>query len=423
MKKKNELAIFGGEKTIRLPFKKYNSIGDEEIKAVNKVMKSGELSKFIGAWHDDFLGGPKVRELELMVQEMFSVKHAISVNSWTSGLIAAVGSLEIEPQDEIILPAWTMSACAASILHWNALPVFADISPTSFNLDYKDVEKKITKRTKAIIAPDIFGQSADLFNLKKLARKYSIKIISDSAQAPYSEYKSKFTGTQSDIGGFSLNYHKHINTGEGGIIVTNDKKLAERMQLIRNHGESAVGGMKLKKINNLIGFNFRMGEIEAAIAIEQFKKLPEIVKHRQHMASILRDGLSELGGLKIPDEEISNTHVYYIFPMVLNLKLLKINRVKIIKALEAEGVEGLMAGYQNLHLLPMFQKKIAYGNKGFPWPKDTNISYKKGTLPISEELHSQSFLGFNFCMFELDEITINKIIKAFHKVWANLDNI
>ena len=157
------------------------------------------------------------------------MKHAITVNSWTSGLIAAVGALSIEPGDEIIVSPWTMCASATAILHWNAIPVFADIEGDTFCLDPVSVEKKINSKTKAIMSIDIAGQSANMDALKNIAKKYNLKIISDTAQAPGALYKGKLAGTLGDVGGISLNYHKHIHTGEGGVLFTNDDLIAEKL--------------------------------------------------------------------------------------------------------------------------------------------------------------------------------------------------
>jgi len=233
------LAISGGKKVITEKYKKYNSIGVEELAAAKSVVESGVLSKFLGCWDPDFYGGSKVQEFERAWQKYFKVKYAVSVNSWTSGLIAAIGAIDIEPGDEIIVSPWTMCASATAILHWNAIPVFADIEKETFNICPNSVLKNISKYTKAILAIDIFGHSCDLDSLQKIADEYNLKLITDSAQSPGSLYKGKYTGTRSDVGGYSLNYHKHIQTGEGGVIVTNDKKIYEKLQLIRNHAEAS----------------------------------------------------------------------------------------------------------------------------------------------------------------------------------------
>ena len=239
----SQLALLGGPATITQSFKHYNPIGVEEVQAAKAVIESGVLSQFIGAWHPDFLGGPKVKEFEALCAQHFGVKHAITVNSWTSGLIAAVGAIGIQPGDEVIVPPWTMCASATAILHWNAIPVFADIDPHTFCISPASIEANITPYTKAIMAVDIFGQSADMDAIMAIAKRHGLRVISDTAQAPGALYKGQFAGTLADVGGFSLNYHKHIHTGEGGILITNDDEIAQRLQLIRNHAEAVVEGM------------------------------------------------------------------------------------------------------------------------------------------------------------------------------------
>ena len=422
---KEILAIKGGPKTINKKFKSYNSIGEEERLAVDKVMRSGVLSQFLGVWHKDFYGGPKVQEFEKIAAEYFGVKHAITVNSWTSGLTAAVGALDIEPGDEIIVSPWTMVASASAILHWNAIPIFADIEEETFNIDPVSVEANISPKTKAIMAIDIFGHSADMENLRKIADKYNLKIISDTAQSPGAYYKGKLAGTLADIGGYSLNYHKHIHTGEGGIVVTNDDSLAERVQLIRNHGEVVVEGKGVKKINNIIGSNFRLGEIESAIGIEQLKKLKGFAQSRVNMANRLSEGLSSLDGIRTPVIKDNCSHVYYIYPLVLDIEKIGCSKFKIADALRAEGVE-ISTEYQNIHLIPMYQKKIAYGSDGFPWTSSfarQDINYAKGICPVAEKLNDETYLGFGMCVYDLNEDDIDLIIKSFHKVWNNLDHL
>ena len=168
----NELALFGGKKTIDYEFQRYNSIGKEELSAATKVIESGALSKFLGSSGEEFYGGPKIKEFEDVAAKYFNVKHAITLNSWTSGLIAGIGAFNIEPGDEVIVPPWTMCASATAIINWNAIPVFADIEPDTFCIDPKSVEKLVTKRTKAIMSVDLFGQSANIQALKKIAQKH-----------------------------------------------------------------------------------------------------------------------------------------------------------------------------------------------------------------------------------------------------------
>jgi perosamine synthetase len=423
---KNKLALYGGAKTISIPFKKYSSIGEEEVLATKEVVESGVLSQYLGSWSDDFYGGPKVQEFEQKCAEYFGVKHAVTVNSWTSGLVTAVGAIGIEPGDEIIVSPWTMCASATAILHWNAIPVFADIEPETFCLDPESVKENITPYTKAIMAIDIGGHSADMDALQEIADKHNLKIISDTAQAPGALYKGKPAGTLADVGGYSLNYHKHIHTGEGGVLVTNDDDIAERLRLIRNHAEAVVGDKGVTDLSNMIGHNFRLGEIECAIGIEQLKKLKHLVETRQYAAERLTKGLQELKGLRLPVVKKDCTHVYYMYQMIIDVDGLGVSRDKIYEALTAEGVESLGTKFANIHLLPLYQKKIAYGSNGFPWNSDIcrrEVNYEKGICPVAEGLHDKSYLGFQMCVHEMANDEVDLMIEAFHKVWENLGNL
>lgn len=415
----------GGSPVIERPLAPFASLGAEEEAAVLRVMRSGNLSAYIGAAGEGFMGGVEVKAFEKKAAEKFGVKHAIGVNSWTSGLIAAVGSIGIEPGDEIITTPWTMSATAMAILHWNGIPVFADIDRRTFNIDPESVRQNITPRTRAILAADIFGQSADVDALRAIANAHDLKLITDTAQAPGSVRSDGYTGTKADIGGFSLNYHKHIHCGEGGILVTNDDELAERLCMIRNHAESVVPATAQREaLVNMIGYNFRMGELEAAIASEQLDKLEERVRDRQRVAAELNEGLAGLAGLSTPYVPPYTDHVYYVYGMILDTEMLGASRNRIGEALRAEGVPGVSTSYQNIHRLPIFTQQIAYGRQGFPWSLragDRNFAYGEGTCPIAEELQDRSYLGLAICVNQLPSDDVTLIIEAFHKVWANME--
>ncbi len=421
-----KLAIFGGSSVISQELLPFQSMGEDEVQAASEVIRSGVLSAYIGAPGPGFMGGERVQKFEHDVSQYFGVKHALAVNSWTSGLIAAVGAIGLEPGDEVITTPWTMAATATAILHWNGIPVFADIDPNTFNICPTSVEQRITPRTRAILAVDIFGQSANMPALRAIADRHGLFLLSDTAQSPGAHVGSEFAGTLADIGGFSLNYHKHIPCGGGGVLITNNDRLAHRLSLIRNHAEVVVSSESPADLCNMLGYNFRMGEIEAAIASKQLLKLDDRIASRQRVAAELSDGLQSLRGVQTPHVADGASHVYYVYGLTLNIQELGVSRNQIVAALRAEGVPYLMSGYQNIHLLPLFRKKIAYGIQGFPWTSDYCSSkqvYAVGLCPIAEELHTHSFLGLNICMNELPSSDVALIIEAFHKVWSNLDNL
>jgi dTDP-4-amino-4,6-dideoxygalactose transaminase len=420
-----KLAINGGPKQINREFIKYNSIGEEELAAATQVIRSGVLSDFVGEYGPGFLGGSKVNEFERYCENYFGVKHAITVNSWTSGLIAAVGAIGIEPGDEVITTPWTMCATATAILHWNALPVFADIDPNTFCICPKSIEANITSKTKAIIGVDLFGMPCDYDAIDRIADRHNLKVIYDSAQAPNAKYKNHYAGTRGDIGGISLNFHKHIHTGEGGVLFTNNYEYAQKLRLIRNHAEAVVGSLPNFPLGNMIGYNFRMGEIESAIGIEQLRKLQNKTDSRRHIARRLSTELENLPGLLVPKVPEDVEHVYYVYAMKIDSSIVSHSRKRIIDALEAEGVPGLGSTYGNVHLLPVFQNKIAYGSKGFPWSTfdDRGISYKKGICPIAEELSDNSYIDLAICSYEFLKEDIDQVIAAFTKVWNNFGEL
>ena len=421
----DDLALFGGKPVINFDFRKHNPIGEEEKKAAVDVIERGDLSNFLGSRGKNFYGGKNVLLFEEEIKKYFKVKNAITVNSWTSGLIAAVGAIGIEPGDEVIVTPWTMCATATAILHWNGIPVFSDIETDTFNLCPKSLEKNITEYTKAIIVADIFGQSADIDEIMSIAKKYNLKVISDSAQSPGARYKNKYAGTIADIGGFSLNYHKHVHTGEGGIIVTDNDEFAEKMRLIRNHAEVVVNTDHKANLINMLGHNFRLGEIECAIGIQQLKKLNKIIKNKISLAHRLEQGLIGLDGLITPFVKNDRNHVYYIYGLKIDVSKIKFSKYLICKALKAEGVN-LYDQYQNIHLLPVYQNKIAYGSNGFPWNSEyckRNINYNKGICPNAEFLQDKAFFGFGICLYDLNNEDIDLIIEAFQKVWNNLEKL
>lgn len=426
-----KLAIHGGSKIRKSPFPSYDVIDKEEIKEVTRVLKTGILSRFLGVWHKDFYGGPEVQSLEKEWAKYFKVKHAISVNSATSGLISAVGALGIGPGDEVIVTPYSMCISATAPLFYGATPVFADVEPEYFCLDPKSIEKKITKRTKAIIVVNLFGQPYDAEKINKIAKKHNIAIIEDSAQSPGAKYQGKYAGTLGDIGIFSLNYHKHIHSGEGGIVVTNNDEFAERIRLIRNHAEAVVEAKGVENIINMVGFNFRMTEIEAAIARCQLRKLKPLIDKRRKNVVYLTNKLKPIPFLKFPATRLGATHSFYMHPFLFDSKRAGVSRTKFIDAVraelmptkrrETEGVKVNFGYVKPIYLMPMFQQKIAFGPKG--WPFNKSAQYKKGLCPVVERLHFEEFCSHELMHPNMTKKDLDNVVSAFTKVAENLDEL
>jgi len=252
-------------------------LGKEEKLAVTRVMESGILSGYRGSWGDYFFGGEEVKALETEWAAKFNVKHAIACNSATSGLWLACAAAGIKAGDDVIVSPYTMTCSASMPLHFGAVPVFADVEPDYFCLDADDIERKITVETKAIIVVDLFGMPYDADKINAIAKKHNIIVIEDAAQACGATHKGRHAGTLGDIGVFSLNVHKHIQCGEGGIVVTDNDDLAWRIRLAMNHGEAVENDLQ-PPYQNIAGMNMRMTELSAAIAREQLKKLDDILE-------------------------------------------------------------------------------------------------------------------------------------------------
>ncbi len=395
------------------PLPAYSTIGEPEINAVVDVMRSGCLSGFYGSWGEQFLGGPAVRRFEAAWAARFGVAWAVSVNSATSGLYAAMGAIGIAPGDEVIVPPYTMSATALAPLIYGGIPVFADIEPDTFCLDIEAVEAAITPRTRAIVVVNLFGHPARLAALRALADRRGLFLIEDNAQAPLGAENGVLAGTVGHIGVFSLNYHKHIHTGEGGICVTNDDTLARRMQLIRNHGENVVEPLGMDNIANMIGFNYRLTEMSAAIGTEQLKHINDHVLPREHLARRLSDGLRGLAGLTVPAVRPDCRHVYYVWAMRWDAARTGVSRDTFSQALLAEGFPHFAGYVRPLYLLPTFQQRVAFG--AYPFSL-SDVHYPRGLCPVAERMHDTEFLGFENCMYAPDEQQIALLIQAVHKV-------
>ncbi|MDO8493072.1 MAG: DegT/DnrJ/EryC1/StrS family aminotransferase [bacterium] len=400
-------------------FPEIYNIGKKEISAVNKVLKSGSLSGFVGAKGAQFLGGTYVKKAEAAFSKKFKVKHAVSFNSATTALHAAVVALGIGPGDEVIVSPYTMCASATAIVMNGAVPVFADIDEKTFCIDPVSVRKCVTKRTKAIMTVNIFGGPSDFDELLKIAKEFDLKIIEDNAQSPGAKYKGKYTGTIGDIGVLSLNFHKVIQSGEGGVLLTNNDKYALRAQLARNHGEVYADQSPEEDIGPIIGSNYRMTEIEAAIAYEQLRKLDFLNKKRTELVEYLTKKLKDIDGLTLPYVAKENKHVYYLYSMKVDEGKLGISRADFVKDMTALGMP-VYGGYvKPLYLLKMFQEKKAFNNTNFPFEGphySGNPDYSKGSCPVVERMYEKELVFTNICQYPRTKKHIDMFVSAVKKV-------
>jgi len=405
-----ELAINGGNPVRNKRWLDNFTADEDEKAAVMRVLDSGYLSLFEGSHTPDppfsFEGGPEVLALENEWSKYYGAKHSVSVNSATSGLYAAIGALEIGFGDEVIVSPYTMSACAIAPLIYGAIPVFADVELETGSLDPVSVEQCVTSRTKAILVVHQFGIPANMDEIMAIAKKHNLSVIEDCAQAHGAKYKGENVGTIGDIGVFSLNVNKTIQSGEGGVCITEDDELAYRLQLIRNHGEAVVEKAGYDNLTNIAGYNYRMTEIQAAISREQLKKLGHLNETRIKYVEKLMVGVENIPFLKplLPREDSFST--YYIFPMRYDESVAGKKRDEFVKALNAEGALFYQGYSRPLYLQPLYEKKKLFKH-GYPFSApenaDCSMDYKPGKCPVAEALH------FN-------EMIVNEHVRRPHMV-------
>ena len=373
----NRLAINGGT-PIRIknkvplakPF-----IGEEEIKSALNVLRSGILTSATGK-------GPKVVELEKKYARYNGVKHAVACCNGTAALHIALMSLGIEPGDEVITTPFSFIASANAVLLVGAIPIFVDIDPLTYTIDPNKIEKAITPNTKAIIPVHLFGCPSEINTIKEIASQNDLYIIEDIAQAHGARYKGKMVGSFGDIGCYSFYATKNIHAGgEGGLIVTNNEELANRCKMMVAHGQT------VKYEHNILGFNYRMMELSAAIALAQFDRLEYFNEKRIEHAKILDETLQSLKGISAPYKPNHVDHVYHLYVAKI-LETSDWSRDEFIAALNAEGI-----GAAEVYPIPIYKQQV-YRNINDPkinWA--ANIckypDYMKIKCPTTEKLCQQ----------------------------------
>jgi dTDP-4-amino-4,6-dideoxygalactose transaminase len=318
-------------------------VGKEEIDEVNAILRAGTLTT---AAKD---GGKNVQEFERLVCSFVKSRYAIAVNSGTAALQAALYALDIKSGDEVLLPSFTFVATANSVVSVGAKPVFVDIRKNNYTMDPTDMAKKITKKTKAIMPVHLYGNVAYIDEITEIAAKKNIPIIEDAAQSMGSTYKGTQTGNFAELGCFSLYAAKVMTSGEGGVVVTSDKKLRDKLLMIRNHG--MVHGYDTR----VLGLNLRLPEINAAIAKIQMKKLPGFLQKRRKNAKILTEFLSGTDVI-LPISRKHEKVNWYLYTIASKI------RDKISKELNAKNIGATVYYGTPVHKTPYYNQKIKLPN-------------------------------------------------------------
>lgn len=313
--------------------------------------------------------GPFIKEFEEKFSKYIGRKYGIAVSSGTAALEVAMGTLGIKPGDEVIMPTFTIISCASAVVAYGGIPVFVDSEPGTWNIDVNKIEEKITKKTKAIMAVHIYGHPCDMDAVLKIVKKYKLLLIEDAAETHGAEYKGKKCGSFGDISFFSFYANKIISTGEGGMILTNNKRYFERAKFLRN-----LGFTKKKRFYHTeFAKNYRMTNMQAAIGVAQLKNIEKLIKIKRENAHKYEELLKDIKGLKIPIEKEWAKNVYWMYGIVLS-ESTGFSAERFTKKLEDAGIQTRPFFYP-LHIQPVWKKM--------------GIKMKKSACPVAEKISKQ----------------------------------
>ncbi|MGD9711682.1 MAG: DegT/DnrJ/EryC1/StrS family aminotransferase [Thermomicrobiales bacterium] len=370
----SELATDGGHPVRNSPLPGASRMmGDAELEELSAVVRSGQLGRH---------GGTRVKLLEQAFAERYGVKHAIAVSSGSAAVHTAIATIDPDPGDEIITTPCSDFGTIMGILFQNAIPVFADLDPQTFCLDPSCVERLITPRTKAIMPVHLFGGPADIDALADIGKRHGIPVIEDCAQAQLTEIDGRLAGTIGDIGCFSFNNTKHLNCGEGGMVVTNDDALARRARLFT---DKAWPREEAGRYSLFLGQNYRLNELEAAVALVGLRRLDENIAARRAAVDSIHQKIRDIPGLSIPTYPAGARSSFWILHFFLDHQL---DADRIAAALVAEGVPFSAKYVTPLYTWPVLRDAQTYGKSRFPFDSaytDRAFDYAPGLCPVFEE--------------------------------------
>ena len=340
--------------------------GEDEWHAVRESIESGWLTQ-----------GPKVGKFEKQFAARHDAKHALAVTSCTTGLHLVLAAMGVGPGDEVIVPAFTWVATANVVLHCGATPIFVDVSRDTFNIDPELVAAKVTSKTKVIIPVHLFGLCADMDAIKAVIPSH-VKILEDAACAAGAQYKESWAGTLGDAASFSFHPRKSITTGEGGMVTTNDDELFDIMSQLRNHGatiseEQRHNGRKpyILPDFNLLGFNYRMTDLQGSVGLVQLPKLDDFIDERAKWAEYYRKELADVDWLKLPQEPISGRHGWQSFVTYVDPAKAPKPRNDLMEILQKNGVS-TRPGTHAVHMLGLYREQFGLQADDFPGARDCN---------------------------------------------------
>ncbi len=437
--KSDELALLGGKPTRLKEFRSKPYINNKEIRIVKKLMKEGTFSRFVGSplpgtkqslteksinletqeTSSSFLGGKYVRLFESKWSEKLQVDYSVSVNSATTGLVTALLSLDLEPGSEVITTPFSFTATSAAIVLAGCVPIFCDIDPETFCLSPKILKETITDKTKCVIAVHWCGNAGDFEEIVEICKSRNIKLVEDSAQAPLTMYKGKHLGCWGDIGVFSFNEPKNMMTGEGGMLVTDNAYYAKKARLIRNHGEAIMDDEDSnKEIMNIVGSNYRLTELQAAIGTVQTSKIDYLNSLRNKNYLHLRNEFESLHCDFITPQRITHLESFSAYTAAFRWKSKDsgVHRDVILEAFIAEGIPAFKGYPRLMSNQPMNERKIGFGSK--PWSNKNDKHMHNAKFLVDQE-----FIGFFLMGWPNKQKDINQIVSAFKKIINSLEDL